>query len=164
MAKFYQPPKRQIFRDIVDISRCAISITDRIFEEKGLTRGQNSYMIRILEEPGCTQNELARKLCVNKTAVTKAITLLEKQGYIVRQRDAEDMRKYSIVPTSNLEPMYYDLQKPLSDLAQNCFEEFTEEEVLEYKRLTEKLKRIIKKTWYAEFGYDEALLEKDMHI
>lgn len=58
----------------------------------GIRQGQVEYFLLISQMPGINQLEISGFMQVGKTAVTKALKILEKEGYIERIPDPEDKR------------------------------------------------------------------------
>ena len=44
-----------------------------------------AFAIGICKNPGRSQEELARELCLNKSTVARALTVLEERGYVKRE-------------------------------------------------------------------------------
>ena len=58
----------------------------------GIGKGQFPFLIRLLRDDGCSQDELAESLLMDKTVTARALAKLEKQGFILRRMDAHDSR------------------------------------------------------------------------
>ncbi len=58
-----------------------------------------AFILAICREPGRSQEELARELCVNKSTVARNINYLEEQGYLSRIPLPQDKRQFSVFPT-----------------------------------------------------------------
>lgn len=65
-------------------------------EKLGLFFGQPRLMYQIKINPGLSQKELVDLLGVSKEAVSMSVRRLEKKGYILREVDEQDKRKYSL--------------------------------------------------------------------
>ena len=61
-----------------------------------------AYVLRICHHPGCSQEELATELCVNKSTVTRNLNHLEENGYILRKAFPTDKRQFSVFPTQKM--------------------------------------------------------------
>ena len=64
-----------------------------------LQSSQYSFVLTICREPGRSQEELARELCVNKSTVARNINYLEEKGYVSRIPLPHDRRQFSVYPT-----------------------------------------------------------------
>lgn len=156
------PIKRQILRDITTVSRCALSLVELELENYNVS--QIGYMLRIVESPGCNQNDLARMMKVNKTAVSKALTQLEDKGFITREKDENDLRSYKVYPTEKLLEVYPVIYHPLVSVAQKCFTDFTQEEINLYNEMTLRIKKNANRYWLACYNYDDKYVEIDKYM
>lgn len=64
-----------------------------------LQSGHYAFVLVVCRLPGCSQEELARELCVNKSTVARNINCLEERGYVIRNPLANDKRQFSVFPT-----------------------------------------------------------------
>ena len=81
------------------ISRCTKMERGAALKEYGLCGGQAMYLFRLCHEPGLSQDELARRLYVNKSNVARQVARLEQQGYVIRKSSQEDKRVQLVYPT-----------------------------------------------------------------
>lgn len=58
-----------------------------------------AFILAICKEPGRSQEELARELCINKSTVARNLNYLEEKGYISRNALPSDKRQFSVFPT-----------------------------------------------------------------
>lgn len=71
-----------------------------------LNSGQYFYVLKICEEPGIKQDRLISIVHVNPSNVTRAITYLEKEAFIMRKQNAKDRRTFYLYPTSKATDIY----------------------------------------------------------
>ena len=62
----------------------------------------HSYILAISNNPGMTQDELAKHLCVNKSGVTRHLSHLESYGYVTRVPSEKDRRSMLVYPTDKM--------------------------------------------------------------
>ena len=62
-------------------------------------------ILKIFEKKGINQKDLASGLSLTKGAITKAITKLESNGHVVREKLPEDKRYYSLMLTEKGEEL-----------------------------------------------------------
>ena len=86
-------------RQINIISRCATMYRDRALSDTGLAGCHTPYILALYRIPGCTQEELARDLNVNKSSVARQLAVLEERGFIRREPSPEDRRSLLVFPT-----------------------------------------------------------------
>ena len=67
-----------------------------------LQSGHYAYALTICKEPGRSQEELAKELCVNKSTVARNLNYLEEKGYISRTPMPSDKRQFSVFPTEKM--------------------------------------------------------------
>ena len=67
-----------------------------------LQSGHYAYALAICRQPGRSQEEIARELCVNKSTVTRNLNYLEEKSYIERRPLPNDKRQFSVFPTQKL--------------------------------------------------------------
>ena len=61
-----------------------------------------AFVLTICAQPGRSQEELARELCINKSTVTRNLNYLEEKGYILREALPTDKRQFSVHPTEKM--------------------------------------------------------------
>ena len=101
--------KEHLMHNITTISRCAVLYRDQRLRQWNLTGWQAPYLPLVCENPGITQDQLALRLRVNPSNVTRQLALLEQNGYITRRRSESDRRTVEVYPTEKaqqiLEPV-----------------------------------------------------------
>ena len=61
-----------------------------------------AFVLTICREPGRSQEELAKELCLNKSTVARNLNCLEEKGYITRNALPMDKRQFSVYPTEKM--------------------------------------------------------------
>jgi DNA-binding MarR family transcriptional regulator len=101
--------------------------------------GRYLYLFGLYIRDGRKQQELADVIGIDKAAVTRALSRLEKSGYIVRKNDQEDRRATRVYLT----PKGRNLQPQLEAAAIDCIETMTAtldtDERTELRRLLAKM-------------------------
>ena len=116
-------------------------------KNEDLQSAHYSFILAICREPGRSQEELARELCVNKSTVARNLNYLEEKGYILRQPLPNDKRQFSVYPTQKSESVLPEIREAsknwmtlLSEgIPENEFEIF----VSVLMRMQEKAREII---------------------
>lgn len=88
-----------LMRYINRISRCAVLFRNGKLEHDGLNGYQHTYILNICNNPGISQDMLAKAIYVNKSSVTRQLALLESNGYIDRIPNDKDKRIMQVYPT-----------------------------------------------------------------
>ena len=91
-----------LMRKINILSRAEGVYRSDKFNGTSLTPCHHSYVLAISSNPGMSQDELARHLCVNKSGVTRHLAYLEKQGYVKRVTSENDKRVCLVYPTEKM--------------------------------------------------------------
>ena len=85
-----------------NISRSqAVFRRERISAED-LPSAHYAFALAICREPGRSQEELARELCINKSTAARNLNLLEERGYITREALPDNKRQFAVHPTEKM--------------------------------------------------------------
>ncbi len=83
------------------ISRCQFAFRTKHAEGE-LSAIHHSLVLAICREPGRSQDELAKDICIDKSGVARALSSLEEKGFVERKTDPENKRKTLVFPTEKL--------------------------------------------------------------
>ena len=112
-----------------NISRSqAIYRAERI-DVPDLQSGHYAFALAICREPGRSQEELARELCINKSTVARNLSYLEDQGYITRIPLPHDKRQFSVFPTEKMHTVLPKIKKASEEWISLLSEGIPEEEL-----------------------------------
>lgn len=77
------------------------TLLNKLLKEEGFSITNEQWVVLkvIAFSPGLSQTEIAEKSLKDKTNITRILDLLEKHGYIERQKDDRDRRMYRIYIT-----------------------------------------------------------------
>lgn len=78
--------------------KCQLCIGSRM-EKYGITAAEEPFFMAIQKHKGATQDELTSLVGVDKAATTRALSSLEKKGYLTRHQDEKDRRQNRICAT-----------------------------------------------------------------
>ena len=92
----------KIMKLINSIQRSSATIYNKRLENYGIRKWEHPYILKITNNPGITQEELAHSLHVNPSTVTRQLSLLESEGLIEKRTDSEDRRISRIYPTDRM--------------------------------------------------------------
>jgi len=84
---------------------------DKQLEPLGLNSSQHMFVIKICEEPGISQERLFSLIYLNPSNITRAITALEKQGFLVKRQNPADRRTFFLDPTEKARQTYPEIVK-----------------------------------------------------
>ena len=65
----------------------------------GLTAPQALVILIVCDFDGLTQDEITKRLSLDKSVIAKTVTKLEESGFLVRTTNPKDKRTYDIQPT-----------------------------------------------------------------
>ena len=74
----------QIIRDITEISRCGAQYRSETLAPMGLKACHASYLTEICAHPRISQDQLAARICINKSNVARQVAVLEEDGFLTR--------------------------------------------------------------------------------
>ena len=89
----------EIIRDITEIARCGAQYRSDNLAALGLKGCHASYLSEICANPGISQDQLAQKICINKSNVARQAAILEEDGFITRTPAPTDKRVMQLHPT-----------------------------------------------------------------
>lgn len=95
-----------LMKYIARIYRSSVLYYNEALAEAGLNGYQRTYIVKICDNPGVSQDQLARMILVNKSSVTRQLTLLEQNGFVTRQPGSADKRKMLVYPTEKARQAY----------------------------------------------------------
>ena len=81
------------------ISHCGSAYRAEGLAGSGLSHAHYFYILALCNNPGISQEQLARRLYLNKSSVTRAIAALEENGFVQRRPCEEDKRVTRVYPT-----------------------------------------------------------------
>lgn len=88
-----------IVRDITEIARCGAQYRTEALAPMGLKACHASYLLEISADPGLSQDQLAARICINKSNVARQTVVLEEDGFIIRTPCTQDKRIMRLYPT-----------------------------------------------------------------
>ena len=106
----------QIIRDIIEIARCTTQYRAETLVPMGLKACHASYLTEICATPGISQDQLASRICINKSNVARQAAILEEDGFIIRTPSPTDKRIMQLFPTQKTLDLLPQISKILSDL------------------------------------------------
>lgn len=89
----------QIIRDITEIARCGAQYRADTLAPLGLKGCHSSYLLEICAHPGISQDQLAARICINKSNVARQAAFLEENGFLTRTPSPCDKRAMQLYPT-----------------------------------------------------------------
>ena len=129
-----------LMHHVTDIARCAALYRQEELAALGLKACHASYLDAICACPGITQDQLARRIFINKSNVARQLAVLEEGGFVERRPSTEDKRAIQVFPTEKSGAAMPEITRIF-----RCWEAFVAEDLTEAERkalvcMLEKLK------------------------
>ena len=123
------------------LSRChAMYRADRLRENE-LNPGFYNYVLPIHFNPGMSQEQLTRHVCLDKCNVTRHLARLEEGGYVERRSSETDKRVMLVYPTDKLEELVPTVREINHEWTDYLLEGLSEEEVEQFSSTLLKIAR-----------------------
>ncbi len=129
-----------IMHNITDIARCAAQFRSEELAPLGLKSCHASYLCVICSNPGITQDQLARKIFINKSNVARQLAILEEEGFVERRNDPEDKRAMQVFPTQKAQDCLPKIDEIFKTWETIVFQDLTGQEQLLISKILEKMK------------------------
>lgn len=119
-------------RKMTKIVRELTKFTAKMMKDSGIGSSEFDVVHAIRKHPCISQHEITEELGIDKGALARMIRQLEKKGYVVRESDPEDGRRFCLYATAkakelkhskaHIESLYYDfLLEALDEKEQEQF-------------------------------------------
>ncbi len=112
---------------------------DRQLGQYKLSYGALSFLMVLFHHDGIHQEEISRKLSIDKATTTRAIQKLIESGYVRRETDSADRRAYFIYLTEKGLALKPELHQLSRDWSAQLTSGFSSEEKVQVFRLLEKM-------------------------
>jgi DNA-binding MarR family transcriptional regulator len=137
----------EILRDIGAVARSVQSISDILFRQFHLQKGQFIFLTRICETRGISLIELSNLLRVDKATSTKAVQKLIQAQYVIKERDESDQRIWRLFPTEQALQCYEQVIAAENHFIAQCFSDFTLREKTVVSELVARMRDNIEHEW-----------------
>lgn len=101
----------------------------------GLTAAQAVVILIVCDFKALTQDDITKRLSLDKSVIAKTVTKLEELGFIVRTTNARDKRTYDICPTEKAWAVYPAIRDQIDASFTRMTQQMTAEEQAEFNRL-----------------------------
>ncbi|MDH5638600.1 MAG: MarR family transcriptional regulator [Nitrospinota bacterium] len=105
----------------------------------GIGAGQFPILFTLYVEEGLTQKEIALRTALDKAAVARAVTALEKEGYVERRPDGQDRRAVQVRLTTRARRMRPKLEAAAAGEMEALQTGLSSQERTELKRLLKQV-------------------------
>ena len=118
-----------LMHHVTDIARCAALYRQEELASLGLKSCHASYLAAICAYPGITQDQLARRIFINKSNVARQLVILEEDGFVERKPSPEDKRAIQVFPTEKARDVMPEIARIF-----RCWESFVAQDLNEEER------------------------------
>jgi len=115
---------------------------DKRFKPLGLNSSQHMFIFHICQEEGISQDMLAKTVHINKSNVTRALSSLEKNGFIIKKQNQDDKRTSRLYPTPKAKRLYGKIREIENSWALSLTEDFSEEDKARINRLLQQVAQV----------------------
>ena len=129
-----------LMHNINAISRCATNYRQEELAPLGLRSIHASYLVNLCREPGLTQEQLAKRIFVNKSNATRQVAILEEAGFVTRSPSPEDKRAMLVYPTEKAYEALPKIRQTFRDWEAMVAQDLTEEERQQLITMLEKMR------------------------
>lgn len=119
----------QSTRRINILSRCQSVFRTFRLRDSGLGAPYHNYVLPICNTPGLSQEQLARRVYMDKYNVTRHLARLERDGYVERRPDEADKRQMLVYPTQKMLALVPILRESIREWDELLFGDISSEEL-----------------------------------
>lgn len=101
----------------------------------GLTAAQAAVILIVCDFEELTQDDITKRLRLDKSVIAKTVSKLEDAGFMVRTANAKDKRTYIIRPTEKAWQAYPFVKEQIDICFQRMTGQMTDDERNEFQRL-----------------------------
>ncbi|MBO4668238.1 MAG: winged helix-turn-helix transcriptional regulator [Bacilli bacterium] len=130
----------RITRWISITERCTMLYRNVAFKDIDLLPSHHMYIYYLCSHSeGVSQDDLAKKVYVNKSSVARSIKTLIDAGYVYREVNKEDKRAYKVYPTKKAYDTLPYIKEAMGKFNEVITDGLEEAEVEELNRLLTKV-------------------------
>lgn len=109
-------------------------------------RGIHARLFMVIcRTPGCSQDQIAKRMWFDKSTIARQMELLENKGFITRQPSENDKRVLCVYPTQQMLDFQPGLQAAMEQWEQDLLQDLTEEEKAQLNSLLTKVRDRVNK-------------------
>ena len=88
-----------MMRKLIKIERITKKYKNYAVKDMEINGRDSEFLICIAHDEGMTQEKLAERLCIDKSAVTRRMSSLTEMGYVERRKNPDDKRSIQLFLT-----------------------------------------------------------------
>lgn len=101
----------------------------------GLTAAQAMVILIVCDFRSLTQDEITKRLGLDKSVIAKTVSKMEETGFLVRTTNPKDKRTYDIQPTDKAWEVYPFVQEQIDACFHRMTQQMSERQRTEFKEL-----------------------------
>ena len=124
---------------LIRLNKIHRKMAKREFQKVDLTEGKPRLLDFIINNPGCSQREIATCCKIEPATATSILSAMEKEELIYRERNPKDKRILNVFLTKKGIESQSKVEKVFLELDEICFEGFSDEERINAINISNKL-------------------------
>ena len=100
-----------------------------------LTAAQAAIILIVCDFEMLTQDEITKRLGIDKSVIAKTVAKMERQGFLIRSTNKKDKRTYDISPTEKAWQAYPFVKEQIDISFKRMTQKMSDKEREEFKRL-----------------------------
>lgn len=128
-----------LMRYINIISRCGLLWRGEKLRGTGLKPGQAPYILCLCHTPGLSQEQIARRVYIDKSNVTRHLGALEREGFVERRQSEADRRVTLVYPTQKAYDIHPYVRQITHEWNAYLTEGWTEDEITQLKAMLDRI-------------------------
>lgn len=129
-----------IVRDLTYISRCGSHYRNQQLEPLGITGRQAGSLMAICREPGISQDQLGKRVVLNKSNIARQLAALEEMDLVKREVAPNDRRVLRCYPTDKALELMPQIRQVYRDWRERLLQDMSQEEQELLEQLLIKIK------------------------
>lgn len=125
---------------LAEVCRAHRNLAVAMFEPLGLHPGQDLILVQLWIEEGLTQSDLAERVGVDVSTMTRALQRLERYGFVRRCRDGVDARVSRVFLTDQGRELEPTIMAEFAEIEERTLAGMTAEERALLARLLGRMK------------------------
>lgn len=128
------------------LRNCDTQYREKELKNEEIRGFQHNCISYICKNQGLMQEEIAKRMMVDKSTITRWLASFEEKGYIIRKKDEKNRRIIRVYPTEKTLEMQPEMHKIYEAWDDYLLEDFTDEQKEELKNMLDiMLKKAMKK-------------------
>jgi DNA-binding MarR family transcriptional regulator len=126
---------QELGRLLVSVCRLHHTRADQWMDQIGLHRGQARLLMTLAEQDGLSHSEIAERLEVSASAVTKVVQRMEEAHYVQRQVDPADERVSRVYLQAQGHALIAEIRRTFGRLDRTMFDGLSESDLERFRDL-----------------------------